>query len=252
MQIPFLDTLGLTKNEADLYELLLQLGEVPANQILSHVKLPRATAYKTLYSLQKKGLVTSQDIHKKIHFRPEPPQNLFNLAEGKYKELGRAQNALQSILPQLTSQYTLSVERPVVRIYEGVEGIKQAHLELLGEKKEICAYVYINEEIDKKLNQFWKKYYTIRKRDNIFARVISPDSKDARNYKETDAQQLRETRLVPLDTFPIRIEKDITGNKVGFFSSEKGNLISTIIDNKEIADAERAIFELTWKQVALT
>ena len=77
---------------------------------------------------------------------------------------------------------------------------------------------------------------------------ISPDNKASIQYKKRDAKELRTTYLVPQEQFPIHIEKNIVGNKVAFFSQENEKLIATIIENKLIADTERAIFELAWKE----
>lgn len=248
MLLSFLQTFGLNKTESDLYELLLKLGEVPASILVEESKLKRPTVYNAMKLLQKKGLVTYSDVNKKLYFRPEPPSKLLNIIEEQYQTLGRAKDTMQGILPQLTSSYVLSVEKPVIRMYEGVEGLKKAHLEILAEKKEILAYVSVNAAIDEKFGNFWKKYYAIRKRDNITVRAITPNTKDGVRYKQQDKDQLRKTRLVPVNKFPFAIEKDIVGNKVAFFSTQREKLIITLIDNKEIADAERAIFELAWEQ----
>src|SRR5689334_9424745 len=130
MSLPFLQSFGLTQNEADLYELLLRLGEAPIATILKEAPMKRPTVYKSLYSLEKKGLLTQQDISKKLHFRPEPPDMLLHIAEQQYNELDRAKKDLQATLPGLNSSYILSVEKPIIRIYEGIEGIKKANLEV--------------------------------------------------------------------------------------------------------------------------
>lgn len=247
MSLAFLENLGLTQKEAELYELLLKLGETPANEVIKQSKLKRATAYKVLYSLEKKGLVEKKDVKKIINFRPASPTLLFNLAESQFKNLERAKKDLQAVLPELNSSYILSVEKPIIRTYEGVEGVKKAHLELLAEKSEILAYVKINPGIDTKLDRFWKEYYRLRAKNNILARVISPDDSLSQEYKKHDLEELRVTRLVPAENFQINIEKDIVGNKVAFFSSRLGKLIVTIIENEEIAQAERVIFELNWQ-----
>lgn len=248
MSLPFLETIGLTAKEAGLYELLLRLGEVPAQTIIKESKLKRATAYKVLYSLEKKGLVSQKDIEKKIHFRPESPTKLLELSEQTHETYDRAREDLRKMLPELTSSYILSVERPVVTTYEGEEGIKKANLAVLAEKKEILAYLVINPEIDKRFEKFWKHYYALRKRDKIFVRSITPNTKAGIEYKKRDKTELRETKLVPKDVFPFAIEKNIVGNKVVFFSTQQGKLIATIVENKAIADTERTIFELAWKQ----
>jgi hypothetical protein len=108
--------------------------------------------------------------------------------------------------------------------------------------------VYADEEIDRQMDAFWKKYYRQRINDKIFVRSITPNNKAGVEYKKRDTEELRTTYLVPLEKFPFNIEKNIVGNKIVFFSKEGGNLIATIIENKMIADTERAIFELAWKE----
>lgn len=244
-----LQNFGLSGTESSLYELLLNLGEVPVAEIINQSGLKRPTVYKALYSLENKGLVSSRDFKKKIHFKPESPLKLVEQVENTYAQAQQVRNTLQVAIPQLLSAYTLSTQRPIVKVYEGIEGMKKAHLEeILPEKKEILAYVLINEEIDHKLDDFWKKYYRIRVKENkMFVRSITPNTKAGIAYKKADSEQLRETRLVPFEKFPINIEKNIVGNKVAYFSTTpEGKLISTIIENKEIANAERSIFELVW------
>src|SRR3989344_7869400 len=164
MSLTFLETIGLTKKEADLYELLLKLGETPANEVIKQSKLKRATAYKSLYSLEKKGLVKKDASKNVIRFRPESPDKLMNFADQQHEEFDRAREDLRTLIPKLVSDYTLSVEKPIVRTFEGAEGIKKAHLEILSEKKEILACVLISEKLDKPLEDFWPEYYRIRKK----------------------------------------------------------------------------------------
>lgn len=246
--IQLLQTIGLTDKEVQLYTLLLEMGKVQASTLITKTGLKRATVYKSLYSLQDKGLVKQEDITKKLHFTPLPPDNLLKLSDQQFDKQQRAREDLRSILPKLTSEYVLSVEKPIVRFYEGPEGIQQANLEILAEKKEILAYVYADETIDLAMEKFWNTYYRIRLRDKINVRAIAPDNKASVEYKKRDEKELRTTYLVPKETFPISIEKNIVGNKVAYFSQEQGKLIATIIENKLIADTERAIFEIAWKE----
>ena len=124
----------------------------------------------------------------------------------------------------------------------------KANREVLAEKKEILAYLVVNKDIDTKMANYWKEYYDERIKNNIHVRAITSDTVAGKEYKKRDLEELRETKLVPADQFPLAIEKNIVGDKVVFFSTANGLLVSTIIDNKEIADTERAIFELAWKQ----
>ncbi len=124
----------------------------------------------------------------------------------------------------------------------------QAHLEVLAEKKEILAYVRLDKKLDAPLSDFWSKYYRIRRKYNIHVRSICPDNPGGRDYQKKDKKELRTTRLIPFKLYPFEIEKNIVGNKIVFFSRQEGKLIATLIENKAIADTERAIFELAWEQ----
>lgn len=236
----------LTVLQSQLYRLLLNKGEVSAAELLESSSFKRATLYKTLYELEEKGLISKRDIKKKLSFKPESPVKLMEGLNFELERLERGKNTLEFILPQLTAAYTTSTLRPVVHVYQGEEGIKKANLEILAEKQKILAYVYVDPSLDERLSEFWKKYYSIRKRDKIFVNAIVPATKEGRAFKARDSEELRTTKLIAEKRFPLRIEKNIVGNKVAFFSWDKDNLIATIIENKLIAEAERAIFDLIW------
>jgi sugar-specific transcriptional regulator TrmB len=248
MSLPFLQSFGLTQNESDLYELLLRLGEAPIATILKEATMKRPTVYKSLYSLEKKGLVTSQDINKKIHFKPEPPAKLFSLAEAQYNELDRAKTNLQSMLPQLTSNFIMAVEKPVVTTYEGVEGLKQIYEDTLSEGKDIYAALLPSEVHPELLNYLRKSYRVRRAKLGIQAYVLAASNEYAREYKQHDEQFARTTIVVPKEKFPFQHEIDIYGDKVAFIQYKPNHaLIGIVINHPQIAQTVKAIFDLAWE-----
>lgn len=248
MSLGILENIGLTKNEADLYELLLKLGEVPAGEIIKQAKLKRATAYKVLYSLAKKNLVSYREIAKKIHFRPEPPTSLLSLAEKQYQSLERAKENLQAVLPQLASNYVLSVEKPVVTVFEGVEGLQKIYEDTLKEGKTIYA-VLQTAEVDPVLYGWLTKDYIRRRvRQKVWAKVIVASGKWSGEYQRKDKKEYRETVPVPSRKFPFQHEVDIYGDKVAFINYKKGEtLIGLIIKHPQIAQTMKAWFDLAWE-----
>lgn len=248
MALPFLETLGLTQNESNLYEQLLKLGEVPAWKILQEVKLPRATAYKSLYSLEKKGLVTKADKGKTLHFKPEPPTKLLELAEGQYKELDRARKDVQSLLPDLTSSYILSVEKPVVTTFEGVEGLKKIYDDQVAEGKLIRA-VQNTAVVDPTLFAWLTKTHVKQRvKAGIPARVIVASGKWAKEYESLNEKEMRETITVPSDKFPFQHGFDVYGTKVAFINYNKDEpLIGVVVNHPSIAITMEALFDLAWK-----
>lgn len=247
MPLTFLQTLGLSKNEANLYDLLLKLGEVPVHVIVKESRLKRPTVYKTLYNLAEKDLVSQREVNKILHFAPTPPTSLLGLAETQYSALDRAKKDLQAILPELSSAYTLSVEKPIIRMFEGLEGLKEIYLDTLVEAKPIYAVVRIST-IDTKLHE-WLQFDYVKKRarKKIHAKVIVAYDKAAPGFIKRDQKEERTSISVPGDQFPFQHEVNIYGNKVAFINNHEDEpLIGFIIDHPLIAQTMKAWFDLAW------
>jgi sugar-specific transcriptional regulator TrmB len=248
MSLPFLETIGLTAKESQIYELLLKKGEMLGGAIVKETGFKRATVYKSLYSLEKKGLILQQDKAKKIHFKPEAPNKLIELAEAQMKAQERAREDIRSVLPDLLSSYILAVEKPVVSTFEGVKGLKEIYEDTLREAKPIYA-VISTAQIEPDLHKWLDSYY-VKKRAkmNIPATVIISSSRDAIKFRKRDQKEERNTILVPHEQFPFQHEVDIYGDKVAFIHFTKGEpLIGIIIKHHNIAKTMRAWFDLAWE-----
>lgn len=245
--MPFLQTLGLTANESTIYELLLNLGEAPAVRVVQESKLKRPTVYHILHLLEAKDLVTHRDIHKKTHFRAEPPTKLLTYGEQKQKEFEKAFSSLQSVIPQMATAYMYSTEKPIVRVYEGVEGLKEIYMDTLAEDKPISALLQ-TEELDESLYEWLNTYYVAqRNKKKIHAKVILSSGVLAKKYRKEDAHSYRTTVLVSQDLFPFQHEVDIYGDKVAFIHYKKGEpLIGVVIHHAQIANTLKAWFNLAW------
>lgn len=247
MSLGFLQNFGLTRNEVELYELLVRLGEVPAQVILRETKFKRPTVYKSLYSLAKKGLITKRDIKKKIHFRPESPTKLLELADKQYKDLDRARANLQSVLPTLGTEYIQSTEKPVVRVYEGREGIKDIYKDTLIEGQLIYAVESL-EEFDPEVWKWANEYYMrARPKMNIHTKVIISSGRRASLHRTRDIQHFRVTKEVPNDKFPFQLEVDVYGDKVAFINYRADHLLGIVVKHPLIAQTMKAWFDLAWE-----
>lgn len=247
MALPFLEQFGLTAKEARIYEILLKLGESPAGAIIKETGFKRATVYKSLYSLEDKSLVNQKKTGTKILFKPASPTQLTALAEAQMRSLERARSDLQAILPDLKSEYILSVERPVVSTFEGVEGLKQIYLDTIREGKPIYAAL-TTHEVDPKLYTWLLRSYTKKRVEaKIFAYVLVSSEGEFHKYVKRDAKEMRETRVVSAETYPFEHEINIFGDKVAFIDFRKsGSLIGIIIHHPRIAKTMMAIWNIAW------
>lgn len=247
MSLPVLETIGLTQKESQIYELLLQKGEMIGGEIIAQTGLKRATVYKSLYTLEEKGLISKQDIHKKIHFKPEAPNRLMTLAEEQIRIKERAQSDIRTLLPDLMSSFILAVEKPIVSTFEGVKGLQEIYEDTLREKKPIYA-VLTTAEVEATMFKWLTTVYTKKRaKAGIHAHVIASTGTWAREYAKKDEKEARSTILVPSAEFPFKHEVDIYGDKVAFINYKKSNaLIGVVINHPQIAQTMKAWFDLAW------
>lgn len=230
---------GLNQKQAEIYLALLELGAASVIGLAKKTGIKRTTVYDILIELEKKGLLSQTKKGKKRLFLANDPESLGKILEEK-------KNKLEELMPALKSLINTAGTKPVIRYHEGLEGIKEVYRDTLKYQGELLAFV--TENIIAKLGQkFADEYKEKRKKAQIFAKVIGPDTDEIVEYKKSDNKDLKETRLVPKDKFPFSIEMNIYGNKTAFMSF--GEQLGLIIESSEIAKNMKFLFELAWKGI---
>lgn len=242
-----LNDIGLTLYESQLYELLLKLGEVSIRSLIKESKLKGSTVYSVVESLERKGLVSQRDIKKKIHVKAESPTKLVEIAKNQYESANSNLTSIRDMLPLFNSLYINSTQRPVVRVYEGIEGIKRIYEDTLKEEKFIYALLSVGS-IDKVLLKWLDSYY-IKKRvaKKIHANVIASSDIEGKAYKEKDTKEFRTTRIVPQKSFSLDHEINIYGDKVAFiYNADEYPLMGIVIQHPRIVSTCKSWFDLAW------
>ena len=241
---------GLSDKEAIVYEALLKNGQSGILELLKNSPYKRGDLYNILYSLRDKGIIEQTIKNKKIQFRPMDPYKLKEYIVDQEQKYREADSLIDSIMPGLSEMFKLTTDRPVVRVMEGFEGTKELYLDTLKVGKPIYAFLEAAES-DPKVWRWLRDYYAGKRvRANIPARVIvsSAEDKNTLDYLAHDDSELRETRVVNKNLFPCKLEIQIYGHKVSFANYNKGDtLVAVIIDNKNIAESMRGLFELAWR-----
>lgn len=253
-----LESFGLTDKEVTIYLLLLQLGTAPASSLSDRSDIPRSTAQFTCQQLAKRGLLRMVQKANTYLFTPEPPEKLQMLLQKQQEDLAEKEHELHRIIGELKAMQNPHSSLPRVRFYEGADGIAAAYdavLEDLQEGDEVVTYVKVMEsgegtpEIRSVLDGFIKK----RIRKKVRSRLITPAAPAGRALQKSDAQSLRETRLVPEDAFPISAaEIFIYKDKMYAMAFEKNALFATIVQNQSLATMQKAAFELAWERAKET
>ncbi|MDD5727332.1 MAG: helix-turn-helix domain-containing protein, partial [Victivallales bacterium] len=119
-----LQQLGFNARKAEIYLTLLQRGSGSAAELATAAGIKRTTAYDILNELCTEQLASLSFRGKKRLYSAEPPGQLQLMMQ---QQLQKA----EAILPGLRALYNSQLHRPRVRYYEGVDGMKRVHEELL-------------------------------------------------------------------------------------------------------------------------
>ncbi len=243
-----LEKSGLKHGEAVIYDLLLQFGDSSAAEIKKRTIFKRGMVYKFLDDLISKGLVTAHKKAGKTFFRANHPYALMESLDSSIQATKVAQITLQAALPQIVSTFNTMENKPGIRVYEGIEGIKEVYMDTLREKQEIWAILQTSK-VEPSLYAWLNTYYAPKRAEaNIWAKVIVAEDSKTKGYIEKNTAQKRETRVVPKQKFPVAIEMNIYGSKVAFMNfRENESNIGIIINNKLISETMRALFTLAWE-----
>ncbi len=238
----------MSDKEAKIYNLLVVDGSMPIGVISKKTGLKRGITYKILYGMAERKIVSKEIVKGKIHFKPLHPYKLLELLKANVLTMEHNLGSLESAISEITSTYKLSQNQPGVRVFEGVEGIKEVYNDTLREGKEIWA-VLQTSDVQPEIYKWLTTVYAKKRREGkILAKVIVAADRRTQDYVGKNEAELRETVVVAKDKFQVGIEMDIYGDKVAFITFRKdADHIAILIQNKLIADTMRAMWGLVWE-----
>jgi len=240
-----LQKLGLSDKEAKVYLSSLELGPSPVQVIAQKAGVNRATTYVMIESLIGRGLMSSFEKGKKRFFTAESPDQLMTLLKKEEAEVGTKIKQLGDMIPELKMIFSNSDEKPKVRFFKGIEGIKAIQDDILNSEYDSLEEIVSLDEFYKIFppneNDYRKSF---NKRVRPIPTKIIYTSERGQILKNHENQKDR--RYMPKEKFPFPVEIIIYGNKAAI-SVCKGKLTGVIIEEKSISDSLRAVFYLAWE-----
>lgn len=247
MSTKLLEQIGLTEEQARVYSCLVSSGTLQARKIASESRINRSLVYKILKQLVEYGLVTENSSPGSIStFTALHPSKLHTLVNKKEQELKIANHALDEVVSSLSAQFNLTCGKPTVRFYEGLDGIKILNKDIIQSKADLklirSPFDNNTDELDAKA----KKLLEERAQSGIKTRLIVPIKNTPSSLPpEWDTSNLIERRRVPREELLNSAQLIIYANKVAF-TSFNDCMITTIIEDKGIADTCSMLFEALW------
>lgn len=226
---------GLSEKEIKVYLALLPLGSVSLQEVSRRLEFPRTTVYNTLHYLAQKGLVSKIVKRKATYFEAADPKKLADNLEQRKK-------LVEMALPQLEVLKSVIKERSNVEIYEGNKGLFTILSDVFRVQQQ--TYYFGSYSLSVEILKHQPEHFrTIRLERKIPAKIII-DPYDEKTFHKKEYKKITEMRfLEQLRDFPCMIF--IYGKKVALYTV-KGELIGLIIENKQVAEAMKMVFEMYW------
>lgn len=238
--IEALQNLGLTDKEARVYTALLKCGQCSAYGISEKSGLKKPTTYVILDELIKKGLASRIPRVRKQLFVAKPPEELFAMAEERI-------SLAKTILPQLKAMKEGGKSKPRTLFFEGMKSVKENFRweNRRMQNKETLGFYAHSGNASPELIEFFLENMEDFKKNNNRMRGFVPDDPNFKKFRETDVEYNRQLKTLPLDEYSANISVTIGDDFISFFSFE--DLQITRIENKDIANTMRQIFDMIWK-----
>lgn len=237
-----LSSLGLSKKESEFYLALLEHGPMTGYELAVHLGLKRNTAYYTLEELRRKGLLLKIPYASKRVYEARDPREVLS-------DLKRKVSDIESAIPALITLGNLTGQAKI-KYYEGLDGFDASltEMEKYAAGKEMVGFHMYNPTITQEHIDRVKIHLLNLKKLQSRARVITPDYQHTRELaEELAAQQDYHIRCINKDVYPLNISIDTIAHVTRIVSRAHGQCF--IIENKDIADGVRAIFELVWNSL---
>jgi len=242
--------LGLSEKEAKVYLASLELGPATVQIISQKAGVNRATTYVVIDSLTEMGLMSTYDKGKKTFFTAESPERLLEYLKDQERTVKDKIDILREKMPELKSLVNIDTDKPIVRYYEGVEGLRAVQDDFADSLDEgDILYTFLPYDHFNATSLPAKMPLSAAKRvqKKIKMHVIYNSKIRQRAYEKEAEAHMRKYMYLPFDQFPFEGGMNIYGDKI-FMIDYKGKTGGLVIENKTLANMMVNLFKLAWQQ----
>lgn len=249
MDIELLTNTGLTEAQAKAYAALIEHSPITPPELSEQIGESRTNTYKILDQLEELGLARKDDIKKKIHYWALNPSALFDVVEKELSEVELKRRKVEASMSSLQEAYLEHNERPGVRHFQGVQGLKAIYDDQIREGKEVV-YLRATSDIrgfaDNELHLIRNKFPA----NNIPRRTITQD-RELPNpepgpripiAQSDELMQLSRTWIDECD-YDAPVEWSAYGDKLSIISFGD-EVMGMIIESPQIAEGFRQMFKM--------
>lgn len=239
-----LHTLGLSPNEAKIYESLVEKGESNISHIATHANIHRRNAYDAISRLVEKGLCFEIFSSKETKYNAVDPDKLLELVAEK-------ERSLRSVLPELKKKFSQRHAPEEAYIYKGLEGQKNIFRDVLRVGQDTYFIGAKGGWYDPRLETSRKAFFAETKRKKIkFIQLFDAEIKKEKDFPKY-FEGILEYRYLPKEystPSAIHIFGDYVVTYTGMSIKKLADdVVFFVIHSKELAESYRKWFWFMWK-----
>ncbi|USN87390.1 MAG: TrmB family transcriptional regulator [Candidatus Nomurabacteria bacterium] len=239
-----LQTLGLAKNEAKIYETLIRRGNSSVSTISEKSGVHRRNVYDSLNRLMEKGLVIEVVDSKENIYQAVEPRKLQEILAEKTKQL-------EAALPSLDKLYFSTPSEYRVQTYRGKEGWKQYMRDILLVEKPFYSIAAQGAWLDERVTNFIPGFLTGLKKKKI--KMYHLFDYEVKAASHPIIQHVgKHYKFLP-KKYATTSGIDIFGDRVNIMHhqylgqvGEVDEIMFTVIQNQNLADSFRTWFQYMW------
>jgi sugar-specific transcriptional regulator TrmB len=236
----FLQDIGLSEKEAAVYLSLLSVDSASVIELSKSTDINRTTLYPILDDLIAKKLVIETKQDKKVRFQAEPPERIETYVQNRKNQLEEQEKVLEDIIPQMRGFVRHTGERPVVKFFEGREGILESlntYYEAGDNEKEEYL-IYPRRDIKDLFSpKEQEKAKSSRIKRKIFMNSIFTSEEDY------PSNELAARYRIDSDKYKISAEIGIYADRV-YMHILSSNMSAVYIKSKDVAETMKTLFKL--------
>jgi sugar-specific transcriptional regulator TrmB len=246
--LDLLTDLQLNRNEALTYEALLQIDSVSIRKVAALTGINRGTTYEALKHLVTLGLASVKNRGEREYYTAESPEKIHDLIRDKRRDLLDASAAAKTIVPRLLARQALPEGRPVVRYYEGDDGV----VTILKDVLQTCRnlddpfyYAYSTSSIRKYMYRKFPQFTDRRIAEGIKVKVIAVGEGGEMAAGAERKWLMPQDPRVRATSYTI-----IYGSKVAIISTSADlTPYGVVIKDSGAVSMQRLLFEQLWHKL---
>lgn len=241
------ESLGLSPNEAKIYESLVETGESGIGAIAVNAKIHRRNAYDAIRRLIDKGLCFEIISSKENQYNAVDPDKLVELLSDK-------QQQLQQLLPDLKKKFIHRLAPQEAFIYRGLEGQKNIWRDILRVGTDVCNIGAKAQWFDERLKPSREAFFKEANGKKIKFSLLFDYEVKIRlpNFAKNYPAKFFQYRYLPKEYSTNSIANIFGDYLITYTGITLGKIqedtVFFIIHSKNLAESYRKWFWYMWKQ----